>query len=59
MVEIMSNITTKLRRLLENIAAADIELRPDDLREIDSALSKINVQGGARYPEHLQRRVGR
>lgn len=42
----------------ENIGAADIELTPDDLREIESAASKINVQG-ARYPEHLERRVGR
>src|SRR5438067_2745833 len=50
--------TTKLHRLEENLGAADIELTPDDLREIDSAFSKIAVQG-ARYPEHLQQRVGR
>jgi aryl-alcohol dehydrogenase-like predicted oxidoreductase len=50
--------TTKLHRLEENIGAAEIELTPDDLREIDSAASKITVQG-ARYPEHLERRVGR
>jgi aryl-alcohol dehydrogenase-like predicted oxidoreductase len=50
--------TTKLHRLEENIGAASIELTPDDLREIDSAASKITVQG-ARYPEHLERRVGR
>jgi aryl-alcohol dehydrogenase-like predicted oxidoreductase len=50
--------TTKLHRLEENLGAAEIELTPDDLREIDSAASKINVQG-ARYPEHLERRVGR
>jgi len=50
--------TTKLHRLEENIGAAAVELTPDDLREIDSALSKIPVQG-ARYPEHLQQRVGR
>ena len=50
--------TTKLHRLEENIRAAAVELTPDDLREIDSALSKIPVQG-ARYPEHLQQRVGR
>src|SRR5499427_7318046 len=46
--------TTKLSRLEENIGAAAIELRPDDLREIDSAASKIRVQG-ARYPEHLEK----
>jgi aryl-alcohol dehydrogenase-like predicted oxidoreductase len=50
--------TTKMHRLEENIGAAEIELTPDDLREIDSAASKITVQG-ARYPEHLQKRVGR
>ncbi|HEY0321573.1 MAG TPA: aldo/keto reductase [Pyrinomonadaceae bacterium] len=50
--------TTKLHRLEENIGAAEVELTPDDLREIESAASKITVQG-ARYPEHLQKRVGR
>jgi aryl-alcohol dehydrogenase-like predicted oxidoreductase len=50
--------TTKLHRLEENIGAAAVELTPDDLREIDSAASEITVQG-ARYPEHLERRVGR
>jgi aryl-alcohol dehydrogenase-like predicted oxidoreductase len=50
--------TTKLHRLEENIGAAEIELTPDDLREIESAASEITVQG-ARYPEHLQKRVGR
>jgi aryl-alcohol dehydrogenase-like predicted oxidoreductase len=50
--------TTKLHRLEENLGAASIELTPDDLREIDSAASEITVQG-ARYPEHLERRVGR
>lgn len=50
--------TTKLHRLEENLGAAEIELTPDDLREIDSAASKITVQG-ARYPEHLERRTGR
>jgi len=50
--------TTKLHRLEENLGAADVELTPDDLREIDSTASKITVQG-ARYPEHLERRVGR
>ena len=50
--------TTKLHRLEENIGAVEIELTPDDLREIESAASKITVEG-ARYPEHLERRVGR
>ena len=50
--------TTKLHRLEENIRAAAVELTTDDLREIDSAASQITVQG-ARYPEHLQRLVGR
>jgi len=49
--------TTKLHRLEENIGAVSIELTPDDLREIDSAASKIEVQG-ARYPEALERRTG-
>jgi len=50
--------TTKLHRLEENIGAADVKLTSDDLRDIGSAVSKITVQG-ARYPEHLQQRVGR
>ncbi len=50
--------TTRLRRLDENIGAAALELTPDDLDEIDSAASKIAVQG-ARYPEHLERMTGR
>jgi aryl-alcohol dehydrogenase-like predicted oxidoreductase len=50
--------TTKLRRLEENIGAANVELTPDDLREIEAAASKIPVQG-ARYPEELQKLVGR
>jgi aryl-alcohol dehydrogenase-like predicted oxidoreductase len=50
--------TTKLERLEENIGATAIELTADDLREIDSAASRISVQG-ARYPEHLNRMVGR
>jgi len=49
--------TTKLGRLEENIRAASIELTPADLREIDAAASKIEVQG-ARYPEVLQRMTG-
>jgi aryl-alcohol dehydrogenase-like predicted oxidoreductase len=50
--------TTKLGRLEENIRAADIELTPGDLREIDTASSQITAQG-ARYPEELQKMVGR
>ncbi len=46
--------TTKLERLEENIGAAAVELTRDDLREIESAASKISVQG-ARYPEQLER----
>ena len=50
--------TTKLARLEENVAAADVELGPEDLREIEGALAKLTIEG-ARYPEHLQRLVGR
>jgi aryl-alcohol dehydrogenase-like predicted oxidoreductase len=50
--------TTKPHRLEENIGATAIQLTADDLREIDRAASQIIVQG-ARYPEHLQRMVGR
>lgn len=46
--------TTKLARVEENIGAADIELTSDDLEEIDTAASKITVQG-ARYPEEVER----
>jgi len=49
--------TTKLSRLEENIGAIDVELSADDLREIDSAASKIEVEG-ERYPEELQRMTG-
>ncbi|MFZ0477954.1 MAG: aldo/keto reductase [Terriglobales bacterium] len=49
--------TTKLSRLDENIGSVAIELTADDLREIDSAASKITVQGD-RYPEQLQRMTG-
>lgn len=49
--------TTKLHRLEENIGVAAVELTADDLREIDSAASKIEVQG-ARYPEHIERMTG-
>jgi aryl-alcohol dehydrogenase-like predicted oxidoreductase len=50
--------TTKLHRLEENLGAATVELTSDDLREIENAVSGIEVQG-ARYPAHLQARVGR
>jgi len=46
--------TTKLARVEENIGAADIDLSPEDVQEIESAASKIAVQGG-RYPEELER----
>src|SRR4051812_1755581 len=49
--------TTKLDRLEENLGAADVELTPDDLRAIDTAASKIQVEG-ARYPEELEKRTG-
>ena len=50
--------TTKLHRLEENVGSTTVELTPEDLRQIDGAASKINVQG-ARYPEELQKLVGR
>jgi len=50
--------TTKLHRLEENVGAAAVELTPADLRQLDIAASKIAVQG-ARYPEELQKMVGR
>jgi aryl-alcohol dehydrogenase-like predicted oxidoreductase len=50
--------TTKLHRLEENIGAVNIQLSPDDLRELEIAASGIAVQG-ARYPEELQKLVGR
>ena len=50
--------TTKLHRLEENVGAANVALSADDLREIGQAVSKVAVQG-ARYPEHLQKLVGR
>jgi aryl-alcohol dehydrogenase-like predicted oxidoreductase len=49
--------TTKLHRLDENIGAANVELTPDDLREIDQAAASIAIEG-ARYPEALERRTG-
>ena len=50
--------TTKLERMTENNKAAQIELTPSDLREIETAASKITAKGD-RYPEHLQRKIDR
>jgi len=50
--------TTKLHRLEENLGAASVELSPEDLRQLETAASKVAVQG-ARYPEALQKLVGR
>jgi len=50
--------TTKLNRLDENVGAVSVQLTPGDLNELESAASKIMVQG-ARYPEHLQKLVDR
>jgi len=50
--------TTKVHRLAENLGAAHIELSSDDLRQIDLAASRIQVQG-ERYPESAQRMINR
>jgi aryl-alcohol dehydrogenase-like predicted oxidoreductase len=50
--------TRKLERLEENIGAAEMAITPDELSQIDRALSKITVQG-ARYPEKLEQMTGR
>jgi len=50
--------TTKLNRLEENLGAVDVELSPGDLEELETAASKVPVEG-ARYPEELQKLVGR
>jgi aryl-alcohol dehydrogenase-like predicted oxidoreductase len=49
--------TTKLHRLEENLGAAAVALSPGDLREITDAAAAISIEG-ARYPEHLEKRVG-
>jgi aryl-alcohol dehydrogenase-like predicted oxidoreductase len=49
--------TTKLHRLEENLGAVEIELTANDLAQIEEAASKIEIEV-ARYPEHLQKRVG-
>jgi aryl-alcohol dehydrogenase-like predicted oxidoreductase len=50
--------TTKVHRLEENLGAANVELSSQDLRDIQSAFSGLEVQG-ERYPEALQKMVGR
>ena len=50
--------TTKLHRLEENLGAAKVELSAEDLRQLDEATKKISIQG-ARYPEQMQKMVGR
>ena len=50
--------TTKVQRLEENLGATNVELSTDDLRKIEDAAGKIKIQG-ARYPQHLQERVGK
>jgi len=50
--------TTKLHRMEENLGAVRVELTNDDLLQIEEAASKIKIEG-ARYPEHLQKRVGK
>ena len=50
--------TTKIHRLEENLGGADVELTADELRQLDETTSKIHLQG-ARYPENLQKLVGR
>jgi aryl-alcohol dehydrogenase-like predicted oxidoreductase len=50
--------TTRMDRLEENIGATEVELAPEDLREIDEAASQIKVHG-ARYPERLEQMTGR
>jgi aryl-alcohol dehydrogenase-like predicted oxidoreductase len=50
--------TTKIHRLEENLGGANVELTPEDLRQIDAAASKVPVQG-ERYPEAMQRMINR
>ena len=50
--------TTKRTRLQENLRALQVSLTAEDLTDIRRAVSQIEVQG-ARYPEHLQKMVGR
>jgi aryl-alcohol dehydrogenase-like predicted oxidoreductase len=48
--------TTKLTRLQENIAAAEVQLTAEDLQQIEDAAAQIQIQG-ARYPEAHERRT--
>src|SRR5713226_3856936 len=50
--------TTKLHRLEENLGAANVDLTPEDLRDIESASSNIKVEG-ARYPQWVEPLSGR
>ena len=50
--------TTKLSRLDENLGAASLSLSAEDLQSIDESASKVRIEG-ARYPEAMQRMVGR
>jgi aryl-alcohol dehydrogenase-like predicted oxidoreductase len=50
--------TTKLGRLEENLGAASVRLSREDLKELETAAAKVAVQG-SRYPEHLEKMVGR
>jgi aryl-alcohol dehydrogenase-like predicted oxidoreductase len=50
--------TTKIHRLDENLGGANVELSADDLLQLDEVTSKIDIQG-ARYPENLQKLIGR
>jgi aryl-alcohol dehydrogenase-like predicted oxidoreductase len=50
--------TTKVHRLLENAAAADVELTPEDLAEITATAGKVEIHG-ERYPEEMQRWINR
>ncbi|HEX9151467.1 MAG TPA: aldo/keto reductase, partial [Flavobacterium sp.] len=50
--------TTKLNRLAENIGSVNVVLTTSDLQEIEGAATQIQIHG-ARYPEHLQKRVGK
>jgi aryl-alcohol dehydrogenase-like predicted oxidoreductase len=50
--------TTKITRLQENVAAVDVHLTPEDLKEITAAADRVDVRG-ERYPEHMQRWINR
>ena len=50
--------TRNLERLGENIGALDVEFTPEDLRQIDAAISSIKIQGD-RYPEEMRKQAGR